>query len=138
MNQDLEHLRLLSIFHYVVAGLASLFALFPLLHLVLGIGLATGGFGEPQTAETRLVGCFFIAFSVAWIACGLALAVCLVLAGRDLALRRRYTFCLVIAAIACAFMPFGTVLGIFTLLVLMRPSVKELFEPGTAGAAEAT
>src|SRR5260370_41390118 len=31
MNQDAEHLRLLAIFHYVVAGLAALFSLFPLL-----------------------------------------------------------------------------------------------------------
>jgi hypothetical protein len=28
MNQDREHLRLLAIFHYVVAGLAALFSFF--------------------------------------------------------------------------------------------------------------
>jgi hypothetical protein len=37
MKQDEEHLRLLSIFHYVVAGLAALFALFPIFHLILGL-----------------------------------------------------------------------------------------------------
>jgi hypothetical protein len=37
-------------------------------------------------------------------------------------------FCLVMASITCMFMPFGTVLGVFTLIVLMRPSVKPLFE----------
>ncbi len=37
MDQDLEHLRLLSIFHYVVGGIAGLFACFPCIHLVLGI-----------------------------------------------------------------------------------------------------
>jgi uncharacterized membrane protein YuzA (DUF378 family) len=31
MNQDAEHLRLLSIFHYIVGGLAALFSFFPLL-----------------------------------------------------------------------------------------------------------
>jgi hypothetical protein len=31
------------------------------------------------------------------------------------------------AALACTLMPFGTVLGSFTLIVLLRPSVKELF-----------
>ena len=30
MNQDLEHLRLLSIFHYVVAGLGALISCIPL------------------------------------------------------------------------------------------------------------
>ncbi len=37
MNQDLDHLRLLAIFHYVVAGLAALVACFPLIHLVMGL-----------------------------------------------------------------------------------------------------
>src|SRR6266550_305048 len=35
MNQDIEQLRLLAIFHYVVAGLAALFSLFPLQTLYL-------------------------------------------------------------------------------------------------------
>jgi hypothetical protein len=36
MNQDREHLRLLAIFHYVVAGLAALFSFFPLLYTTVG------------------------------------------------------------------------------------------------------
>ena len=32
MNQNEEHLRLLSIFHYIVAGLAALFSFFPLVY----------------------------------------------------------------------------------------------------------
>jgi len=31
------------------------------------------------------------------------------------------------ACIECLFMPFGTVLGVFTILVLVRESVKQLF-----------
>jgi hypothetical protein len=31
------------------------------------------------------------------------------------------------AGIECIFMPVGTVLGVFTIIVLMRDSVKELF-----------
>jgi len=31
------------------------------------------------------------------------------------------------AGVECMFMPFGTVLGVFTIIVLMRPSVKEIF-----------
>ena len=38
-------------------------------------------------------------------------------------------FCLVMGAVECVFMPFGTVLGIFTIIVLMRESVKPLFTP---------
>ncbi len=36
-------------------------------------------------------------------------------------------FCLVMACVACLFMPFGTVLGVFTIIVLARPSVQTLF-----------
>ena len=58
---------------------------------------------------------------------GWAVAICVIVAGRFLARRVHYTFCLVVAAIACLFMPFGTVLGVLTIIVLMRPSVKALF-----------
>lgn len=42
MKEDLEHLRLLSIFHYVVAGLSGLAACFPIIHLAIGISMLTG------------------------------------------------------------------------------------------------
>lgn len=50
-------------------------------------------------------------FAGAWMLLGWSLVVCMVIAG--------------IASATC--MPFGTVLGVFTVIVLVRPSVKELF-----------
>ena len=41
--------------------------------------------------------------------------------------RRKRMFSYVMAAILCAFMPFGTVLGVFTLIVLGRESVRQLY-----------
>ena len=35
--------------------------------------------------------------------------------------------CLVVGALECMMMPFGTVLGVFTLIALTKPSVKALF-----------
>lgn len=138
MNQDLEHLHLLSIFHYVVGGVAALFALIPVIHLVLGFGMMAGNF-EPGDSVGRAIGCFFVGFASLAILLGLSFAACMVLAGRFLARRERYTFCLVMAALACMFVPFGTVLGIFTILVLMRDSVKLLFgrEPSRPAAEAA-
>src|SRR5438034_237975 len=46
---------------------------------------------------------------------------------RELRDRRGYLFCLVMAGIACLFQPFGMILGVFTFIVLLRPSVKTLF-----------
>ena len=114
-----------------VAGLAALFALFPLIHLVIGIAMVTGRFPDQKDqAPVQLFGWFFIAFAGLWIVCGLAFAVCLALAGRYLSQRRHYTYCLVMAGIACAFMPFGTVLGVFTIVTLMREPVQALFGDG--------
>ncbi|MFP5287445.1 MAG: hypothetical protein ACLGI9_17035 [Thermoanaerobaculia bacterium] len=129
MNQDLEHLRLLSIFHYVVAGLAGLVSCIPLIQVVMGLLMASG-WGSSQPPEDPvpwLMGWFFVAFASTITALIWAYAICLALAGTYLARRTHYTFCLVMAAISCTFMPLGTALGIFTLIVLLRPSVRALF-----------
>jgi hypothetical protein len=39
------------------------------------------------------------------------------------------------AAVACVFFPFGTVLGVFSIIVLTRESVKRLFDGSGAPAA---
>lgn len=130
MDQDDQHLQLLSIFHYVVGGLIALFSLFPLIHLAMGLGMVTGTFPADNAEDAqalRAVGGAFACFAGGLILGGLALAGCVAAAGAFLARRVRYTFCLVVAAVECLFMPFGTVLGVFTLVVLMRDPVKRKF-----------
>jgi len=51
MNQDREHLQLLAIFHYVVAGLAGLFSLFPRLYTTIG----TISYSPQSTAQRNRV-----------------------------------------------------------------------------------
>ena len=58
---------------------------------------------------------------------GVAYSACMALAGRYLTQHRHYIFCLVMAALSCAFFPFGTVLGVFTIIVLQKDSVRQLF-----------
>jgi hypothetical protein len=50
--------------------------------------------------------------------------------GRCLRDRRHFIFVLVIAGLECAFVPWGTALGVFTFVVLTRPTVKALFPAG--------
>jgi len=124
MNKEEEHLKLLSIFHYVVGGIAGFFACIPVIHLIMGIAMLTGSFrGGPPV----FFGLLFVMMSLTFITLGWTLAICLIVSGRRLARRKCYKFCFAIACISCAFMPYGTVLGVFTIIVLMRPSVKELF-----------
>jgi len=44
--------------------------------------------------------------------------------------RKHRTFLLVMAALSCLSIPYGTILGIFTFMVLQRPAAKKLFEQG--------
>lgn len=128
MNQDADHLRLLSIFHFVVAGIVGLFSLFPLIHVAFGIAMLFGGFDEAKGGSPPpFLGWLFIVFPLFFIATGLAISFCIALAGFKLKRRSSHLYCLVIACIECLFMPFGTVLGVFTIIVLVRPSVKLLF-----------
>ena len=128
MTVEEEHLRLLSIFHYVVAGLGALFSLIPVMHILMGVGMLTGGFDGPTTPqEGRIFGWFFIAMGSAFLLAGLTFSACLAFAGRSLARREHYTFCFVMAAVACALFPFGTILGVFTIIVLQKQPVRELF-----------
>ena len=132
MTQDEDHLKLLSIFHYVVGGLAGVFALIPIFHLVLGLVFifAPGSFQGKGAPPPVFIGWFFVIFAALFITMGLVLAGFIIATGRFLARRRHYMFCLVMAGIECIFMPFGTVLGVFTIIVLMRESVKEWFAAG--------
>jgi fatty acid desaturase len=131
MERDLEHLKLLSIFHYVAAGMAALVACIPFIHFFMGLAMATGVLSEGEPG-VRPVGIGIMAFAAFFILAGWTLAILMALAGRSLAARRRYTFCLVIGAVECLFMPVGTVLGVFTIIVLVRESVKGMFQAAAA------
>jgi len=50
MNNDDEHLRLLSIFHYVYAGVVALGATFPVIHVAIGAAFVIGEFDQPREA----------------------------------------------------------------------------------------
>src|SRR5882762_10715804 len=131
MNQDTEHLRLLSIFHYVVAGLAALFSLFPLLYTTIGaIFIFAARHGTPKPGEElppEFLGWIFVVLGSFLFLLGIAMAICILIAGRCLSHCKCYTFTLVMACVECLFIPFGTILGVFTIVALSRESMKALF-----------
>jgi hypothetical protein len=59
-----------------------------------------------------------------------AMTACTLLAGYNLSRKKRYLFCFFIACIYCIQIPLGTILGVFTIVVLARPGVRELFDRG--------
>lgn len=128
-DQDQEQLKLLGNFHYVLAGLLLLFSLIALPFLAMGIALifypdslATEGDLPPVVA-----GWIFLAFAILILVFSLLLPIGLILSGYYLKRQKRYWFSFVVACVECLNMPLGTALGIFTLVVLSRNSVKQLY-----------
>lgn len=128
-HQDLEHLKLLAIFHYVLAGVLAFFSSWALIYYGLGMAMLTGAMnqGRPGQGEEQFVGLLFVGIGIAFIMLGLGFGMALVVAGRSLAQQIHYRFCVVMAGMECLYMPIGTVLGVFTLIVLTRPSVRARF-----------
>lgn len=184
MNQTVEHLRLLSIAHYILGGFSYLFSLFPVFHLFMGVvfltmpeeefgpsaqesdsvveaaaaepagpateapenpGMETQNHAksEPQNGPEplfimRAIGSIFTLFSGLFILAGFAVSTCMIVAGKCLAARRRYSFCFAIAVVQCAiFFPFHMALGALTIVVLVRKGTRELFEPTPGNGPEA-
>ena len=107
MDRDTEQLNLLAIFHYVVANLAALFSFFPLLYTAVGvifIFVARHGTAKPgEELPPEFLGWIFAVLGSVLFVIGIAMAICILIAGRSLALRKRYSFALVIACIECLF-----------------------------------
>ena len=128
MEADQQQVKLLSIFHYVLGGLTAIFSCFPILHIVMGIAMLNGDFGDGNTAPPKVFAIMFILMPAIFVLIGWSLSICMIIAGRKLARFKSRTFCIVIAGIESMLMPFGTVLGVFTIIVLMRESIKEFYE----------
>jgi hypothetical protein len=138
-SQDKEHLRILSILYYVFGGLGVFGGLFPLIYVAMGVFMVSGGMGPPARGgaggpppELATFGYFFIFIGGGISLFLFALAGCALFTGYNLSRRKRYMFCFVDACICCIQVPLGTILGVFTIVVLARPGVKELFDDSPA------
>src|SRR6266404_113090 len=125
MNEDNERVRLLAIFHYVVAGFAALLSFFPLLYSIVG-GFLLYAAHHPGPGNQEPPPAF-----LGWI---FTMAICILIAGGCLSRRKAFSSVLVVACVECFFIPFGTILGVFTIVALSRESVRALFSTGQSRA----
>jgi hypothetical protein len=136
---DDEHLRLLTIGFYVSAAVTAFFSLIGLFYAAMGFFIGTvsnsarnvaeGSQGAENAVAPQFIGALFGIIGLVIFVVALAFAGAKVYAAVCLKRRRGRTFCLVVAAISCLEMPWGTLLGVFTIIVLERPTISRQFLP---------
>src|SRR5579859_3835018 len=104
----------------------ALFSCLFIMYIVIGVSmlLSHGNWPPPDPRAPHAApvptgfAAAFVGLGSFALLLGWTMALLTVIAGRSLTRRRRYTFCLVIAGLLCLWMPFGTILGVFTLVTL--------------------
>lgn len=127
MNRAEQTLRLLASFYYILGTMVCLNSSVGLCGVLLflpAIGLICSSYSSFFNVWSFLFGLFLIV-----LLAGLAFGLSLIFPGRNLNQRRHFRFCHIVAAITCLFVPFGTVLGVVTLIVLNPPEMHALFNP---------
>lgn len=136
---DDEHLKLLALGYMISAAVSAFFSLIGLMYLGMGVFVGQMISHMPTTAANanQPPPAFF-----EWLFGGIGLIIFLLMLGiAALKLRAAFllkqrkgrTFCMVVAAICCLGVPYGTLLGVFTFIVLGRRSVEHMFrEPQPA------
>lgn len=130
-----EQLRILSIFHYVVGGLHALFGSIGLFHFFMGLAFmltpksSWSGSGGPPP---EWFGLLFAILGAGFVIFGWTLGILTALSGRYIAARKHRTFSIVMGAINCAMLPFGTVLGVFDILLLTKEEARKLYGEGAS------
>src|ERR1700677_1597663 len=141
MEKDLEHLKLLGIFHYIWGALSLIGGLFlGAYFVVIGVVLITNPSATSSTEESGsagVVGGVMIAIGVVAFLIVVVYGILTLMAGGKYRKHQGgywFLFILAIITLIIGGIP-GIVLGIFSLIVLGRPSVKALIKgeslPGT-------
>lgn len=128
---DADHLKLLAIFHYIVAGIELLGIGFIFIHYYkFSMMFNNPEIWEHQQGPPPPAGVFDF-FIVFYFIAGffiLLAATLNFLSARFITQRKNRIFSLITAGINCLQFPFGTTLGVFTFIVLLRDSVSETYE----------
>ncbi len=136
---DDEQLRLLSygyVFSGVMTGLFSLLGLFYagmglVMNRVFAAAAQNGTHADKIPPEA--LGTIFGLFGLVFFLIAITLAALKLWTARCIRQRRSRMLCMVVAGICCLGIPYGTVLGVCTFLVLGRQSVAGRFDLGNPG-----
>jgi len=131
---DEEHLRLLSLFHFIKGGIASAFSLLGLIYFIfLGFIMKMGSrfnmSSDSYNEELPLQVMSYI-FVIGGVIVLLVLlsGILQLVSGYYLKRKEYRLFSFIIGIIEILEVPYGTILGLMTLIVLSRDSVKRKYE----------
>jgi hypothetical protein len=129
---DAEQLRFLSICYIISGGLSALGSCIGLFYAFMGVMFASIISSIPAKANQAppppaAFGGIFVVFGLSIFSVMMALAILKFVTAKRLSQRRSRELCMVVAALSCIGVPLGTALGVFTFIVLSRPSVVRLF-----------
>lgn len=133
-SADNEHLKLLVIFHYFVGGAGALLSCIPLVTIPMSLGLLSlVAMADPgaDVDQYATIGMSLIIATLLFLV-GQGLSWAILYSGLQIRRRERYQHSYVVSCVLCLFFPLGTALGVFTLLVLSRDSVKALYDSSGA------
>ncbi|QDV65346.1 hypothetical protein [Crateriforma conspicua] len=97
------------------------------LHIVAGLFFFVTSLGQFLLAKNAVIVGPLPTFISFLFASMLIMSLLVFVVGILLYTRRMYWFCFTVAAIECLIVPLGTIIGVLTLVVLMRPSVTDGF-----------
>lgn len=121
-NHNLNVFRVL----FLIKGIFTLLiSFFPLIYIFMGLFIFNNEWQNSH--EFGLTGLAFVLFGSVIFLFLLALGVLTLLAGKYIGDRRKYDFIFVIAILNCFTGILGILLGIFTIIELNKPQVKQLF-----------
>jgi len=118
-------------FNYISGGLTLVFSLFMGMYFIIFSAVLTSADfqqnvnpGMDEAMPDDFFKIMLVIFMIVFLF-SLLLAVGQIVSGRLITLRKLRWFSFIVAIINLIFIPYGTILGVFTLIVLERNSVKE-------------
>ncbi len=131
MKQDLDQINMLSTFHLILGILTCFASSLTFGHISGGIMMLNIPPDAKGSPPPPIIGWLFIIAGLVGFAIIMSVGIVMIIASRRLKAHQSRMFCLVVAGIECAMAPLGTVLGVFTIITLIKDSVIQLFEGET-------
>lgn len=134
MKEFQEQLKVLKIFHFVLGGLGIVLSFLPLIYVLMGTIFYSmkddfpTDTGNPADQLPKIMSVVMMIVGFVGFVFGLAMAILTIVSGMRISTTTHRNFSIIIAAILCVFFPFGTVLGIFTIIVLSKKEVIEIYQ----------